>query len=432
MLKLEIIASLAVIMCGQVLFWRRRDNIFGYFQAGLFFASVLIPVLGTAVIDAADPAIANRYAKILVVGAVGHLLGLCYGASIGLRSRQPPVTFDEPLEHVPRRLLVRSRAAALIGIVALLGAFSLLGYVPLLASDRLAAKYGIGPYRPGFERGAQLFHLALTLTSSIVAITLAMVVIRRRRIDVLLLGALVIGLASTLSRGDALAGPLAFLIAWGIEKRWRPRHLLAIVCVAFVAGALLNELTFVSTPAVSPSFSSRVAGKLPDIDDHIGFLEGYELTGNRRVGMKTIRAGLSLSPGKGVWDPSNYALRTRTGLSDVSELAAGGLRLPAAIWGYAAYGYLGALVWSFFSGVFLGWGTTLLRRMLTRVELGRTRHQALNLVLAWVFFNGTFNVLSLFYFPSRANIMAVLLAMALAVRLPLREPVPAQKPLAYD
>jgi hypothetical protein len=415
MLKLELIVALGILMCGQVLFWRRRDNIFGYFQAGLFFASVLIPILGTTVIDTADPDVVNLYARILLVGAVAYLFGLCCGAPIGARSRRPRVSFAERFDDAPRKLVRRSRVVAVVGVLGLIAAFALLGYAPLLAADRVSAKYGVGPYRAGFMRGAQVFNLALTLASTITAVLVALIAIRRRAVDIVLLVALVVGMTLTLSRGLALAGPLAFLIAWGIERRWRPWRLLVIVCLSFVAGALVNELTFVKAPVASASFSSRVAGTIPDIPDHLGFLQGFHLLGDEHVGLKTIRAGVSLTVSKGYWDPADYALRVRTGLPDVTELASGGLRLPAPVWGYAAYGFLGVVVWSAIAGFFTGWGTTLLRRLLADVEHGRYRHQALNLMLAWIFYNGTFVVLALFYFPARSEIVVVGLAFWLCV-----------------
>jgi hypothetical protein len=418
MLKAQIVASLGIIMCGQVIFWRRRDNIFGYFQAGLFFASVLIPVLGTTIIDAADPEVVGLYARILLLGAAAHLVGLCYGATLGWRSRQPTVTFSRPFDDVPNRLHRRVRWAAALAVVALALAFYLLGYAPLLAADQVAAKYGVGAYAGGFARGAQVFRIALTLASAITGVLLAVIAIRRRRLDVVLVLALGIGMTLTLARGQALAGPLAFLIAWGIERRWRPWHLLTLVCLAFVGGVLLNELIQVNAPVASPSFSNRVAGTVPDISDHLGFLQGFGLQGSEHVGMKTVRAGWSLNVSKGHWDPSDYALRIRTGLSDVSELAAGGLRLPAPIWGYSAFGYAGTAVWSLLSGVVVGWGTTSLRRLLGPLEAGRHRHQALNLTLAWVFYNGTFGVLSVFYFATRADVVVVGLAVLLGL-LPL-------------
>lgn len=422
MLKLQIILALGILTCGQILFWRRRDNLFGYFQVGLYVATVLVPIVGTTVLDTADQTLVNRYAAILTVGAAAYLFGLCCGAPIGFHSRRPRVSFAEAFTDIPQKLVRRARFFAILALVGLIGAFALLGYTPLLAENRLAAKYGVGAYRAGFQRGSQLFNVALTLASAIAAVTLALAVVRRKRLDIALTAALLIGMALTLSRGRALAGPLAFLIAWGIQRRWRPAHLVVIACLSFTGGALVNELAFVETPVASASFASRVARTVPDIADQLAFLQGYTLLGEEQVGLKTIRAGLSLSPTKGHWDPSDYALRMRTGLTDVSELPSGGLRLPAPIWGFSAYGYAGVAVWSFVSGFFMGWGTTLFRRLLSKVESGRYPNQALNLVLAWVFFNGTFGVLTLFFFPSRSDVVVVALALGLGL-LPRRASV---------
>jgi hypothetical protein len=143
------------------------------------------------------------------------------------------------------------------------------------------------------------------------------------------------------------------------------------------------------------------------------------------VGTKTLQAGYSLRLSKCYWDPADYALRIRTGLSDVGELASGGLRLPAPFWGYVSFGYAGAIVWSWVAGVFIGWGTALLRRHLAEAERRRFPNQALNLVLAWVFFNGTFAVLGQFYFPFRSDILVVALAVVLGIA-PVRRSLEAR------
>lgn len=434
MLKLQIVASLAILTCGQILFWLRRDNVFAYFQGGLFISSVLIPVLGTSVLADAEPSVVALYARILVVGAGAYLLGLCYGGFLGGTCRRPEVTFERAFDEGPERLARRARVLAVVALAALAAAFALLGYVPALAGDRLAAKYGIGPYRAGFIRGAQVLHLAMGLASALAGVLLAFLVVRRRAIEVVLLVGLLIGLAATLSRGEALVGPLTFVIAWGIQKRWKPLILIGVVSMSFFGSILVNEFLFPTGPApvASTSFAMRVTQTAPDIVDHLGFLNGYRLTGSERVGARTLRAGYSFSLSKGYWDPADYALRTRTGIADVGELASGGLRLPAPIWGYVSFGYAGAVAWSWIAGLFIGWGTALLRRLLAPVELGRYPNQALNLMLAWVLFNGTFAILGQFYFPFRSDILIIGLAVALGLgplrsrEAPGRDYAPAQ------
>lgn len=414
--KVQIALSLLVLSCAQILCWRRRDNIAGYLAGGLFFVSTVVPLFGTSVLAGYEPALIGHYANVVTVGALFFLVGIGIGAHLGSFGRRPPVTFDRPLPvHIPRRLVNRTRWAAAGGVFGMLAAFKLLGYVPLFAANRQLAKYGAGPYRAGFERGSLVYHLALSLASTVLPVALAVAYRRRRRLDVLLCGLLVLGLAATLNRGTAFTGPLIFLAALAVERRIKPSLILVGVCFAFVAGTLANELIYDAPPASSPSFAQRVTATAPDVVDHLGFLRGFELQGRQYTGTKTIQAGWSLGRSKGEYDASQYALRIVTGASDLSDLASGGARLPAPIWGYAAYGFAGCAAWSLIAGLFSGWGTALVRRLVTTVQ--RAPGQSLNLILAHVFYTGTFGVASSFFFPQRANIVPFGLAIALGVSL---------------
>lgn len=414
LVKLEIFVSLLALMCGPILCWRRRDNILGYMQAGLFFVSVLVPLFGTRILDVFEPSVVEHYARLLMVGALFFLFGLAYGSPLGNRSRLPQVLFSRPLPFaVPRLFVRRARVAAAAGIVSMLVSFQLLGYVPLFAADRQSAKYGVGAYRAGFERGSLLYHVALALASTVLPVVLAMAYRRRRRADVLLGSMLIFLLLATLNRGEAFLGPLIFLVALAVERRWQPSRILVGVCLAFVAGTLANELVYTSPPTARPPLAARVAATAPDLNDHLLFLTGFELGGRQFVGTETLQAGLSVSRSKGEYNPAAYAVRTITGLSDVSDLASGGARLPPPIWGYSAFGVVGAAIWSFVSGVFSGWGTSMTRRLVSDAQ-GRPG-QSLNLVLAQIFYSGTFFLLATFYFPERSNLVVFLLAMALTV-----------------
>jgi len=410
MVKAEILVASLVLLCGQVVVWRRRDNILGYLQAGLYFASFVVPVLFTTIVDDSDPSVVDLYVKIALLGAVGYLAGLVYGAVIGERQHLPAVSFDRPLgDRLPPVIVRRARLVAAVALVALVLSFGLLGYIPFFAADRVGAKYGTGIYRAGLERGALVFHLALRMGSTILPLLLALWVRRRRGIDLVLAVGLGLGLLLTLSRGSALLGPTVFIIAVLVNWNWKPLAILALVCGLYVSATLVNEIVQVTRPTTSASFSTRVAASAPDLSDQLGFLNGYRVSGSVQVGLKPILAGISLN--KGEFNPSSYALRIRTGVVDTGEFAAGGLRLPAPIWGYASYGYPGAVLWSFLSGIFIGWGSTILRRLVTpfRGQPG----QALNLILAWVFFQGSFAILGDFYFPERVEIVGLLVALAL-------------------
>lgn len=409
MVRAVICLAWLVLSCGQVLFWWRRDNIFGYLQAGFFFASITVPVLGTSIVADLDQVDVNRYADVMVIGAIAYMVGLCYGASLGQRMRLPRLVIGAPLDVVPRFVVKRARQVAVAGVGLLALSFVLLRYVPLLAADRVSAKYGIGLYAPGFARGGLVLHVGLIVASTVLPVVLALIVRNRRPVDVMLAGALLVGVVVTLSRGRAFIGPLVFLVAIAIERRWRPWRITAAVCFLFVAGTLFNELVHLSSSEPGSTFASRVAASAPDVIDHVEFLSGFEAAGSQEVGLKPIIA--SFRPDKGEYNAASYALRIRTGLPDVTGLASGGLRLPAPIWGYAAYGFPGLVLWSLLSGIAIGWGTRLLRRLLSESAL--RRRPAMNLVLAWVFFEGTFLVLGEFYYFERVGLIAFALALFL-------------------
>ncbi|MDQ4067943.1 MAG: hypothetical protein M3203_00440, partial [Actinomycetota bacterium] len=361
--------------------------------------------------------------------AICYLVGLAYGSVFGSRSKLPPVTFDRPVSSIPPTLARRARWAAALGVVALVVSFKLLGYIPLLAADRVSAKYGVGPYRAGFARGSLAFHVALAIASAILPVVLVMAYRHRRRLDIALGALLMVGLLVTLSRHQAFVGPLLFLTVIAIERRWRPLCILAVVCFAFVAGTFVNEVVLRTPAPAGGNFASRVLESTPDVREHLYFLTGFETGGERFIGTKTMQAGLSLSRDKGEFDPSRYAVRTITGFSDVNDFASGGARLPAPVWGYASFGYAGAGAWAFLYGIFIGWGTTTIRRLVAPVQ--RSRGQSMNLVLAGVFYSGTFGLLASFYFPQRANVILFLLAVALCISLPRRPEAPIT-PTAHD
>jgi len=408
MLRLVICFSWLILSCGQVMFWWRRDNIFGYLQAGFFFATIAIPVLATSVLDDFDPAIVNLYADIMVVGAVAFVVGLSCGAFVGHRWRLPRLSLVRNLDVVPSVLVKRARQASLgaLGILAL--SFVLLGYLPILAADRVSAKYGIGVYAAGYARGSLVVHVGLIVASTVLPVALALYLRHRRPVDLILAGALFLGLIATLSRGRALLGPIVLLIALAIERRWRPWRIVVVVSFAFISGTLFNEIVLRTSPP-GTTLGTRFVASAPDLVDHVAFLRGYEGAGGDQVGLKPVLASLSLT--KGEFNPPEYALRIRTGIPDVTGFASGGLRLPAPIWGYASYGYPGLIVWSVLSGIVIGCGTVMMRRLLSKVH--GLRGQCLNLVLAWVFFEGTFSVLSDFYFFERVGIVSFALAVFL-------------------
>lgn len=411
LIRLQIGLCLLALVCGQIVFWRRRDNVLGYVQAGFFFATFLLPLVGTQTMDLFSADVVLVYRNVMVVGAVSYMAGLCFGAPVGNRNTKvPPLTFIQPLVSGDtfKLVLVRARVLAVAGLVSLLIAYALLGYVPILAADRVSAKYGVGPYAAGFARGGLPYNFALAVSSSALPVMLAILFKRRRLLDLCLAGGLLLGLTMSLSRTLAFTGVLLFVVALAFERRVRPLLIVAAVSGVFIAGALVNELFFPAPGSTISTLASRVAASAPDVPEQLGFLRGFERSGEVRRGWALV-GGLAF--GRGDLDPAAYTMRTITGFDDVEGFPSGGLRLPAPIWGYVSFGLAGAAAWSFISGFFTGWGTTRLRNLLTDVK--DTKGASLNLTLAAVFYAGTFGVVSTFYFATSSMLVRVAIAVYL-------------------
>ena len=413
--KLVIGACLFVIMCGPVLLWPRRDNILAYRQVGIYASTVLVPLLGATSLGAFAPHLLDVYARLLIVGALAFVVGLLIGAQVGRAGRRSDRTsFGHPLDAgmawqtVYRRARILGTGAA----VTLFGSFVLLGYVPLLAADRLSAKYGVGLYADGFARGRLAYHFALGLASIIFPVLLIVAWRRRTFVDVALCGLVAVGLAASLSRGDFASGPLLVGAALAIERRTRPTLIVAGVCLLFLAGSLSNELIFEKSRSGGASLSTRLAAGADDVRDHLLFINGFEREGSQFTNGRTITA--KLLPGSDpARDPSTYAIRLTTGLQDTSLLASGGIRLPAPLWGFVSFGFPGAAAFCVISGLFIGWGTVRVRRLLDQTR-GRPGY-AVNLVIATVYFDGIFVFMSNFFFTAFADVVGLVAAIMLGV-----------------
>jgi hypothetical protein len=401
-----------VLMCGQILWWRRRDNVLGYVLIATWVVTILVPLFGTPIVAGSDPHVVWRLTWMLLIGAAFYLAGLAVGGGIGLRSRLArEVDWARPFQgEVPPTIHLWARRLAVGSLLLLAAAFALLGYVPALASDRASAKYGVGVYAAGAARGGAVYHLALALASVVLPVMMVIAWRRRSIRDMALCGAVLLGLLLTLSRQNAFSGPLLVVVAVAVERRWKPVAVLTMVCCALFVGTLVNEFVFPSAPvggAPTLSFAGRVAASAPDVHDQIGFLSGFETLGSHFVHTKTLTAGFNAK--KGYWDPGGYAVRTLTLLPDASGVGSGGIRLPAPEWGYSSFGWVGVILWSLLSGLFAGWGTVTVKRL---VQSSAYRPGgSLNYVLAWVFYTGTFGLLATFYFPERAGLLLLAAAV---------------------
>lgn len=408
--RLGIFASLLILSVGYAVVWRRRDNVLAYVDGGLFLVMVALPLMFTPVIERFPGSVSNLYARLLLIGSAGYALGIACGLLPGnLRGFRRPPIFSERLGSRNPNTAVLFQRARILGFVAAAGlayGFVAIGYIPILAADRLSAKYGVGPYKDSFAQGALIYRTGLALAAAALPLVLVIFYRRRKLIDLVIGGVLGLGLLASLSRTLAFAGVLLVMVAILIEKKVRPTKILLAAACLFALGEMSTGVIFPDSTQVTGSFVSRLAESPPDVRDHLSFLTRYENQGERTRGL-TILGGLDL--GSNYWEPNLYALRTLTGNPNVGGIPSGGLRLPAPIWGYVSFGLIGAGLWPFFAGFFAGWGAKRLRNLLTGLEL--EPGNSVNLVVAAVYYAGTFGVLSTFYFASTAMIVQIAIAL---------------------
>ncbi|HEX2052399.1 MAG TPA: hypothetical protein VHJ78_01560 [Actinomycetota bacterium] len=411
-IRLQILASLIVLMVGYAAVWRRRENVLAYVDGGFLITMLLMPLLATRIIDRVPTEIAQLYANLLLMGAAGYAIGLACGTIPGNlhRWRRPPI-FAYPLSRnrYVETIFRRARILGLAGAASLLVGFVAIGYVPLLAADRVSAKYGVGPYASGFQRGVIPYRTGLALASAALPLVLIAYYNRRRFADLLIAGSLAAGLLASLSRTLAFSGIVLVIVCVLVERKVGPTKIVLLVALLFALGQISTEIVFPETANRAVPLWGRIAESPPDMRDHLGFLARYEVLGEQTYGA-TVLGGLS--PRDNYWEPNLYALRTLTGSTNVGAIPSGGLRLPAPIWGYVSFGFIGAGLWSLLAGFFAGWGARRLRNLLT--DIRRQPGCSVNLTCAAVYYAGTFGVLSMFYFASSAMIVQIAVALYIA------------------
>ncbi len=411
--RLGILASLLILSVGYAAVWRRRDNVLAYVDGGLFLIMMALPLMFTQVIERFPTPIAGLYTQLLLIGSICYALGIAFGVLPGnLRSsRRPPIFAERLGSRNPNTSILyqRARILGLVAAASLAAGFVAIGYVPILAADRLSAKYGVGAYQASFAQGALIYRTGLAVAAAALPLVLVVFYRRRKLLDLAIGGFLGLGLVASLSRTLAFSGVLLVLVAILIEKKVGPTKILLAAACLFALGEMSTGVIFPDSTQVTGNLISRLAESPPDVRDHMSFLTRYETQGERTRGL-TILGGLDLQ--ENYWEPNLYALRTLTGNPNVGGIPSGGLRLPAPVWGYVSFGLVGAGVWSFLAGFFAGWGAKRLKNLLTGLKL--EPGSSVNLVVAAVYYAGTFGVLSTFYFASTAMIVQVAIALYVA------------------
>jgi hypothetical protein len=402
------VAALVLQMVAPYFVWRNRWNVPAHISLGFCVTAYIVPGLLTDVWSQVAPRIVDAYTLINVLGAIaivtGTLLGSRIRPSSALINRFLPLFFG----HIDRRLRQRVEWMVIVGVTGMIAAYAIMGFVPMFAENPLTAKQFKGEYYEPYYRVAYLFRFSFSVLVACLPVifTSWWFFSARRSLFLGLLAAFLI--AISLARASTALGIIIFLgILAASRPRWFKSYLFFVVIVFplgsagyLLLGTALGIESLTSFYSLDSVFDIIASGA-PDVSDQLVFLsEFYEL--NTYTYGRTFVGGLV--PGNYMWNPSVWTLTFNNLGADISETVSGGLRLSVAMWGYASFGWIGAIVVPLLSGLISGFLVSLLKRLpLEKSLIGAALVLALYLTLGKQLVE--FYMLSIHSLPSIACIL---------------------------
>ena len=358
----------ALFTIGTYVIWPSRWNVAAHLQLGLLVSAFLIPLFFTDVLAQSSPQAVQMIVYLCLFGAPAYLVGLVLGDAMQRR-----VPMFNGLSRAILRIdafpaITRHRIiiVLVVGIAGMAVSFGVMGVIPAFAENPLSAKFGRGQYEEVYRRMAVPFRFSYSALTTIIPIAFLLFLRTRNKLGLVLSMAATGMIALQLTRAPAAQG---ILLAIGIiVAQYRRLFCLYLVLIAFAAPLgsisfyLLGQVTESSqfNRAYSEgSIADLIASGTPDVRDQTLFITNFKYDPEWTYG-RTFVGGLV--PFHYEWNPNIYALRIIS-TADISEVVSGGLRLPPTIWGYVSFGWAGAVLVPFFSGLINGIFTRFTRKV---------------------------------------------------------------------
>ena len=348
----------SIFMCGTYLVWPSRYNVMAHLNVGFIFIAYFIPAV--ILKDQNDyPEVVSLYTLILFIGALSFVIGLFSGFSIKpVRIANFSFAYLDT-DYYKRRIVKITKIFLIAGLVGLCSGYLLMGFVPAFAKDPVAAKFFRGVYQVPFY--VSIVYLSSFFILSTITPIAIIVWYNDKKKKLFLIGSIIAVclMMASLSRGPAFSGVvLALAIIMSFKGRWTFRLLLVFLVSIYLLSSVfyfvigVRDLTEVSGSFKDDHVFWRVisAGTV-DITDQLTFLDFFKKNPIWTYG-RTILGGLV--PSHYQWNPAVYTLRVINPGEDITTLISGGLRLPAPIWGYVSFQWVGVVVFCFLSGFFKG------------------------------------------------------------------------------
>jgi len=366
--------DLFILTAGSYLVWRSRWNIPAHFLSASWLVGALIPLLGTDLLNGYDQELVIFYTEILSLGAFSYLMGLMIGFNTkSLKVFRLDYSFLKfNVTNTVKVTSNRSFPLMILGVVGTVASFVGMGFIPIIADDPFAAKFFRGPYQELYTNWAPLFRFSTVVSQILVPISLGLWFdTKKKKFLVLALMTMLLA-AAALSRANVLYGLLLFLGVYvAKQKKYFVVYMLGVYLLISLGSAIYAVFSYIIQTSLFGNYGNSsileiIASGSPDVSDQLQFLSAFNQHGDFTYG-RTFLGGLV--PYNFYWNPSVWTLSILNDTFDVSEISSGGLRLPVAVWGYTAFGWLGVVFVSFMSGFFLGNATRFFKAYIVSASL---------------------------------------------------------------
>jgi len=361
------VLALCLQVLAPYLVWPSRWNIPTHLVTGFCITGYVIPGLFTDVWAGYSDRTINYFIGINFLGAMALCLGTVLPLFVINHNYPSPFLKFYNLKISSYFITKRVFTLFFLAVIGIYVAYAIMGFVPLLASDPLSARQFRGEYREPYYRAAILFRLSFFAISTTIPVMLLAAWENKSKymFIVAFLGAL--ALLLSLSRGPMATGILFFVGILAASQRSRTAirwYILAVIGLFPLASILFYGIGILfkvdaMVDMYNGSIFENIAAGSPDISDQLTWLNGF-IRGDYFSYGRTIFGGLV--PGNYAWNPSVWTLSYDDIGLDISNMGTGGLRLTAAEWGYANFGWFGVVVLPLLSGIFNGFMLLYLKK----------------------------------------------------------------------
>jgi hypothetical protein len=351
---ISLLISFIILSLSTYIIWPSRYNIPAHISLAFFFIAFLIPtlILPNSIANY-DRTIIDLYTKIQLIGAMAYLFGMLFGYKLHISSIKHSFLWFKIPESVYCKkvssITVRITKIAILGMII---SFAVMGFIPIFASDPLAAKLLRGSYHTSYIKVAALYRSCNYILQFTIPLLLVLWYNSRKKIYAVLLVLSLLILIACFGRGPAFTG---LVIGAGIIASYKKRlfkyyifSLFFIYGFGSMAYYLIGATTY-GLDSNSNIFEIIISGA-PDIRDHLLFLSNFVHYPEYTYG-RTFWGGLI--PNHYYWNPAIWTLHIINS-NDINEIISGGLRLSIPIWGYVSFSWNGVLLLSLIVGFLTG------------------------------------------------------------------------------